>query len=150
MDHTIGFTELLLFVSLIPVWTEAYPEQLRVDDTQLFLTASKEQEEHQLKIQVDTLNEITVSGGSVECWSPNLEKAPEIVYKQVFYMLEKPQTLLAFHSKHTCTKCLQCSNIVEMRVVSLILFIHFSSLPLLLHVDETLLQNNIPLKRKIC
>lgn len=108
MDHTIGFTELLLFVSLIPVWTEAYPEQLRVDDTQLFLTASKEQEEHQLKIQADTLNEITVSGGSVECWSPDLEKAPEIagIYKQVFYMLEMPQTLLAFHSKHTYPKCL--------------------------------------------
>lgn len=45
----------LLFVSLIPVWTEAYPEQLRVFDTQLFLTASEEQEEPQLRIQVDTL-----------------------------------------------------------------------------------------------
>uniref|UniRef100_E9Q351 C-C motif chemokine receptor 5 n=1 Tax=Mus musculus TaxID=10090 RepID=E9Q351_MOUSE len=37
------------------VWTEAYPEQLRVFDTQLFLTASEEQEEPQLRIQVDTL-----------------------------------------------------------------------------------------------
>lgn len=103
-----------------------------------------------MKIQVDTLNEIIVSGGSVECSSPELEKAPEIIYKRVFYMLKMPQTLLAFHSNPTCPKCLQCSNIAEMHVVPLILFIHLSSLPSLLHVDETLLQNYIPLKRKSC
>jgi hypothetical protein len=60
MDHIIQIRSMaslnfLLFVSLIPVWTEAYPEQLRVFDTQLFLTASEEQEEPQLRIQVDTL-----------------------------------------------------------------------------------------------
>lgn len=64
----------LLFVSFIPLWTEAYPEQqLRADVTQLFLTASEEQEEHQFRTQVDNLNEINVSGGSAECWSPDLE-----------------------------------------------------------------------------
>lgn len=60
-------------MSFIPVWTEAYPEQLRVDVTQLFLTASEEQEEHHLRIQVDILNEIIVSGGSAECWSQDFE-----------------------------------------------------------------------------
>lgn len=62
-----------LFVSFIPVQTEAYPEQLRVDDPQLFLTASEEQKKHQIRTQVDSLNKINVSGGSTECWSPDLE-----------------------------------------------------------------------------